>query len=355
MALQAHFFLKLKMSKSSVSFKSASRCGVAFKSMLRVVAGLRLVLGHSWKSNHQHVPAWHYFQAKRRPYLDDLVPENPPSDVDASTQVPGHTVEAEIVPTNVVETDSKSNHDVNVVSHDETGPSISLEASLPEPREESVVQKVATQSSVFADLRRDGQLDSVPLPKLSEKARERNVPASPLGRVVAFSGLAFNLGFGAASETIRRAMGGEAIGSSVFVSERNAQVLVDALCKMRGAALKLGQFLSIQDEGVVPKARKKVAFVCFCLDQLSLFQELVQIFDRVRQDADVMPARKVEEIVSQELGSDWRLRVLSFDEKPIAAASIGQVEEKNIFVFLCVLLRLKMRFTSLCWRMGRLV
>ena len=108
-------------------------------------------------------------------------------------------------------------------------------------------------------------------------------------------------------------MGGPSAASeygSVFISERNAQVLVDALCRMRGAALKIGQFLSIQDEGIIPK-------------------ELVSIFDRVRQDADVMPPRKVEEIVAGELGPDWREKhgVASFDERPLAAASIGQVHK----------------------------
>ena len=32
----------------------------------------------------------------------------------------------------------------------------------------------------------------------------------------------------------------------------NAERLADALCRMRGAALKLGQMLSIQDENMLP-------------------------------------------------------------------------------------------------------
>lgn len=34
--------------------------------------------------------------------------------------------------------------------------------------------------------------------------------------------------------------------NSVFLSQANAELLADALCRMRGAALKLGQMLSIQ-------------------------------------------------------------------------------------------------------------
>ena len=37
-----------------------------------------------------------------------------------------------------------------------------------------------------------------------------------------------------------------------YLTEANAERLADALCRMRGAALKLGQMLSIQDENVIP-------------------------------------------------------------------------------------------------------
>lgn len=37
--------------------------------------------------------------------------------------------------------------------------------------------------------------------------------------------------------------------SSPFLSEANAERIVDTLCKMRGAALKIGQMLSIQGMG----------------------------------------------------------------------------------------------------------
>lgn len=40
--------------------------------------------------------------------------------------------------------------------------------------------------------------------------------------------------------------------SSAYLSEANAERLANALCRMRGAALKLGQMLSIQDENVLP-------------------------------------------------------------------------------------------------------
>jgi len=39
---------------------------------------------------------------------------------------------------------------------------------------------------------------------------------------------------------------------SSYLTEANAERLAAALCRMRGAALKLGQLLSIQDENVMP-------------------------------------------------------------------------------------------------------
>jgi hypothetical protein len=37
-----------------------------------------------------------------------------------------------------------------------------------------------------------------------------------------------------------------------FMTEANAERLANALCRMRGAALKIGQMLSIQDENLLP-------------------------------------------------------------------------------------------------------
>jgi predicted unusual protein kinase regulating ubiquinone biosynthesis (AarF/ABC1/UbiB family) len=62
-------------------------------------------------------------------------------------------------------------------------------------------------------------------------------------------GLAASLGYGAASEIIRRTgSGANDQQSSVMMTEANITRLVSKLSQMRGAALKLGQFFSIQGE-----------------------------------------------------------------------------------------------------------
>ena len=65
-------------------------------------------------------------------------------------------------------------------------------------------------------------------------------------------GLAASLGYGAASEIIRRTTSGtdENAPASLMLTEGNVKRLVSKLTQMRGAALKLGQFMSIQ--GMLP-------------------------------------------------------------------------------------------------------
>jgi aarF domain-containing kinase len=66
------------------------------------------------------------------------------------------------------------------------------------------------------------------------------------------AGLAAGMGFGAAEEFIRRSTtSGESSNGSLFMSEANVSRFVDKLSRMRGAALKLGQFLSIQGNPIL--------------------------------------------------------------------------------------------------------
>jgi aarF domain-containing kinase len=82
--------------------------------------------------------------------------------------------------------------------------------------------------------------------------------------------------------------------------------LVTKLSKMRGAALKLGQMISFQDSKMLPGP----------------IQEVLQ---RVQDRADYMPPSQRNKVLSANLGPEWRNLFSSFEEKPLAAASIGQV------------------------------
>lgn len=148
--------------------------------------------------------------------------------------------------------------------------------------------------------------------KLSDRAKERKVPATRISRLVNFGGLAVGLGIGAIAEVAKQSLGGKQKGDmnalldSPFLSEANAERIVNTLCKVRGAALKIGQMLSIQDNTFINP-------------------QLQRIFERVRQSADFMPAWQMNKVLDEELGSGWRDKLSSFEDKPFAAASIGQV------------------------------
>ncbi|XP_015063115.1 protein ABC transporter 1, mitochondrial [Solanum pennellii] len=148
--------------------------------------------------------------------------------------------------------------------------------------------------------------------KRQRKLRERKVPTTSFSRALGFAGLGAGLAWGTLQESAKRLVFGEPnvqgnqSAVSPYLSEKNAERLALALCRMRGAALKLGQMLSIQDESVVPAP-------------------ILAALDIVRQGADVMPRSQLNQVLSSELGHDWSSKLKSFDYEPMAAASIGQV------------------------------
>lgn len=58
---------------------------------------------------------------------------------------------------------------------------------------------------------------------------------------------------------------------------------------------------------------------------MRLCLQFQQALERVRAGADVMPQGQLQKVVSAELGPDWRSKMASFEDEPLAAASIGQV------------------------------
>ena len=76
--------------------------------------------------------------------------------------------------------------------------------------------------------------------------------------IQSFASLGAGLAWGTVQESAKRLVYGSPNSNdkqsavSPFLSEKNAERLALALCRMRGAALKLGQMLSIQDESLVP-------------------------------------------------------------------------------------------------------
>ncbi|ODQ82047.1 hypothetical protein BABINDRAFT_165544 [Babjeviella inositovora NRRL Y-12698] len=135
------------------------------------------------------------------------------------------------------------------------------------------------------------------------------VPASRLGRLFHYGSLAAAVGAGAAAQGLKHMATTQTKPSlnSMLLSPQNIVRMANKFLQMRGAALKLGQMMSFQDALILPR-------------------EVQQILQRVQNSAHYMPAGQLEKVMVAQLGNNWRERYFaSFDDVPLAAASIGQV------------------------------
>lgn len=119
--------------------------------------------------------------------------------------------------------------------------------------------------------------------------------------------MAADVAAGTAVETARTWWSGEAksIGDLV-ASGINPRRLTRDLARMRGAAMKLGQLLSLEGDDFLPTP-------------------LAEALAGLQDDGDTMSDKQLELVLVEEFGKDWRSRFQKFDTKPMAAASIGQV------------------------------
>lgn len=128
-----------------------------------------------------------------------------------------------------------------------------------------------------------------------------------MGRLLRFGGIASGIAGGVAAGGLRAlAQGRRPDMAALLLSPANTTRLTEGLSHLRGAALKLGQMLSM-DTGVV------------------LPPEVTAILARMRDDARHMPPKQLQGALDAEWGAGWYRRFARFDVRPFAAASIGQV------------------------------
>lgn len=138
-------------------------------------------------------------------------------------------------------------------------------------------------------------------------SRYRKVPQARISRLAAFGQLAGGVAGGVLAEGARRLARGEAPRlSDMLLTPGNAKRVADQLSRLRGAAMKLGQMISMDAGDVLPR-------------------ELTEILSRLRESAHFMPPAQLEKVLAAEWGVGWRAQFSSFGAQPIAAASIGQV------------------------------
>lgn len=142
--------------------------------------------------------------------------------------------------------------------------------------------------------------------------RYRKVPAGRLSRLSAFGQLAGGIAGGVLAEGARRWSNGERPRiSDLLLTPANAMRVTDQLSKLRGAAMKLGQMISMDAGDILPA-------------------ELTAILARLRNSAHFMPPAQLNKVLIVEWGKDWRRKFRHFEATPIAAASIGQVHRATL-------------------------
>ena len=122
-----------------------------------------------------------------------------------------------------------------------------------------------------------------------------------------FGGLGISLAGSAAAKSVGATLTGrKADWSDLIFTPGAARRFADELAHLRGAALKLGQLVSMDAGAMLPP-------------------EFSDVAARLRANADPMPPRQLRQVLETGWGKDWRSRFAQFEVRPAAAASIGQV------------------------------
>jgi predicted unusual protein kinase regulating ubiquinone biosynthesis (AarF/ABC1/UbiB family) len=140
-----------------------------------------------------------------------------------------------------------------------------------------------------------GGVPEIPRRSSSRTAKLASIPLGIAGRAA--------VGFG------RRLAGGDREEIDAEMTAKAAEQLFSVLGELKGGAMKFGQALSVM-EAAVPE------------EYAEPYREALT---KLQAEAPPLPARAVHRVLDQQLGTKWRERFQSFDDVPVASASIGQV------------------------------
>ena len=133
------------------------------------------------------------------------------------------------------------------------------------------------------------------------------VPGGRAARLFRFGSLVSGIAGGMMVDGARQLASGKRPRlSDLILTPANALRLTDQLSRLRGAAMKLGQLLSLDAGELLPP-------------------ELSAILAQLRAEARPMPAKQLDRALTAAWGPGWETKLASFDRRPFAAASIGQV------------------------------
>lgn len=141
----------------------------------------------------------------------------------------------------------------------------------------------------------------------SKKNREKAVPKTRLSRLGKIARMAGGVASGMIGEGARQlSQGKRPKVSDLLLTPSNARRVADQLATMRGAAMKVGQLLSMETSDFLPP-------------------ELAEILAQLRNRAFIMPREQLIDSLASAYGEDWESNFKHFEFEPLASASIGQV------------------------------
>ncbi|MBK8119972.1 MAG: AarF/ABC1/UbiB kinase family protein [Sulfuritalea sp.] len=133
------------------------------------------------------------------------------------------------------------------------------------------------------------------------------VPGGRWSRLAKLGGMATGVVGGMLAESARQlAQGNRPRLGDMLMTPGNARRVVEQLAQLRGAAMKVGQLLSMDAGEFLPP-------------------ELSEILARLRAEANPMPMSQLVGVLDANWGKGWDRHFQRFSFIPVAAASIGQV------------------------------
>ena len=140
----------------------------------------------------------------------------------------------------------------------------------------------------------------------------KRLPVSSLARSTLSTGLLLRLGFNTSQNLFSDIITLKKPDlRSALVSKKNVTATVNTLKNLRGAAMKFGQLMSM-DESII------------------LSPDLAAVFAQLRSSGYSMTPSQLKKILNQNWGDGWLRNFKHFEVRPFAAASIGQVHKGTL-------------------------
>ncbi|KZN33793.1 ABC1 kinase family protein [Pseudoalteromonas luteoviolacea] len=142
---------------------------------------------------------------------------------------------------------------------------------------------------------------------MAEKSKK--VPSSRVSRLAHLGGLAGKVASNVMISGAKQVLSGKQVSrKDLLLQPKNIHAVADKLAHMRGAAMKLGQLLSMDAGDLLPK-------------------ELATLLERLRADAQPMPHKQLIALLKSNWGPNWLDKLSHIELRSFARASIGQVHE----------------------------